>query len=138
MVKLYFFTFRVTSLRLKNKKFHFELLTWWVLLFSHFRVTNLKLVNEKKSLNITVWMSMDPWESVLLLRFLRTSYNNMCWGFPGMLKSRSCMDVVSNRWESIVSFFRGCIHLLYLETIIFKNFETWLPATYNNGRVVKY
>ena len=30
MVKLLFFRFRVTNLRLKNKKFHFGLLTRWV------------------------------------------------------------------------------------------------------------
>ena len=30
MVKLLFFRFRVTNSRLKNKKFHIELLTQWV------------------------------------------------------------------------------------------------------------
>ena len=32
----------------------------------------------------------------------------------------------------------GTTSLLISETIKFKNFETSLPATYNNGRVVKY
>ena len=37
MVKLLFFRFRVTNSRLKNKKFHFELPTWWecTFIFSH-------------------------------------------------------------------------------------------------------
>ena len=33
----------------------------------------------------------------------------MSWGCPGMLKSSSGMDVVSNRWESIISLFRDYI-----------------------------
>ena len=50
MVKLLFFHFQVTNLRLKNKKIHFELLAQWVnFYFFHFRVTNVKLINEKKS-----------------------------------------------------------------------------------------
>ena len=32
----------------------------------------------------------------------------------------------------------GVTSLLVPETFNFKNFETWLPATYNNGRVIKY
>ena len=61
----------------------------------------------------------------------------MSRGCPGMLKSRSDMDVVSNRWESIKSLVQGYIPFVP-ETFKFKNFETWLPATYNNGRAVKY
>ena len=68
------------------------------LLFSHFRVTRVKFINEKYSLNITLWMYMNPQKSILLLKFLRTSYNSISWGCPDMLKSRSG---VSNRWESI-------------------------------------
>ena len=79
------------------------------LLFSDFRVTNVKLINEKYSLNITVLMSANPQKSILLLRYLKTSYNSMSWGWPGMLKIMSCMDVISNRWESIISLFRGYI-----------------------------
>ena len=81
------------------------------LLFFHFRVTNVKLINEKSPLNIAVRTSVNPWKSITLLRFLRTSYNSMSWGFPGMLKSRIDLDVVSNSWESIRSFFRRCIPL---------------------------
>ena len=36
---------------------------------------------------------------------------SMSWGCPDMLKSRSGMDVVSNRWESIMPLFRGYIPL---------------------------
>ena len=35
----------------------------------------------------------------------------MSWGCPGMLKSSSELDVVSNRWESIRFLFRGYIPL---------------------------
>ena len=48
-----------------------------VLLFSHIPVTNVKLMNEKSSLNITVSMLVNPQKSIILLRFLRTSYNSM-------------------------------------------------------------
>ena len=41
----------------------------------------------------------------------RTSYNSMSWDCPGMLKSTSSMEVVSNRWESIRSLLRGYIPL---------------------------
>ena len=52
----------------------------------------------------------EPLEiDTLLLRFLRTSYNRVSWGCPGILKSRSGMDMISNRWESIISLFRNCI-----------------------------
>ena len=33
----------------------------------------------------------------------------MPWGYPGTLESSSGMDVLSNRWESIISFFRDYI-----------------------------
>ena len=62
-------------------------------------------------------------------RSLRTSYNNISWGCPGMLKSRIGMDAVSKRWESIVSLFKGYIALVP-ETL-----KVWLPATYSNGCV---
>ena len=81
------------------------------LLFFHFRVTNVKLVKEQNPLNITVRMSVSPYKSTPLLRFLRTSHNSMSWGCPGMLKSMSDLDVVPNRWESIRSLFRGYIAL---------------------------
>ena len=35
----------------------------------------------------------------------------MSWGYPGMLKSRSDMDVVFNTWESIGCLLSGYIHL---------------------------
>ena len=35
----------------------------------------------------------------------------MSCGFPGMLKSRSDMDVISNTWESIKSLLSGYISL---------------------------
>ena len=35
----------------------------------------------------------------------------MSWGFPGILKSKSGMDVVSNRWESVSSFIKSYIPL---------------------------
>ena len=35
----------------------------------------------------------------------------MSWGYQSILKSKSGMDVVSNRWESIMSLFRSYISL---------------------------
>ena len=69
----------------------------------------VKLINEKNSLNATFLVPVNPLKSTLLHRFLRTSYNSMPLGCPGRLKSRSGMDVVSNRWQPIISFFRGYI-----------------------------
>ena len=55
MVKLLFFCFLVTNSRLKNKKFHFELLTRWVhFYFVTFELTNMKLINAKISLIISI------------------------------------------------------------------------------------
>ena len=64
------------------------------LLFSHFRVMNVKMTNEKKSrkyysLNVCIPLEIDT--------NLVTSCNNMSWGCPGMLKSRSGMGVVFSR-----------------------------------------
>ena len=56
----------------------------------------------------------------------------MFWGSPGMLKSRSGMNGVSNRWESIRSLFRGFFPLVP-ETFNFKVLIARLPATYNDG-----
>ena len=67
------------------------------LLLFHFRVTNVKLINKKNPINITVPMFVNPYKSIPFLILLRTSYNSMSWGCPNMLKSRSDMDVVSNR-----------------------------------------
>ena len=106
-----FFPFWVTNWRLKNK-IHVKLLIRGVhLLYSQFWVINGKLITEKNYLNITVLMSVNSEKLILLPRFLRISYNSMSWGCPGMLKNGSGMDVVSNRWESIKSLFRGYILL---------------------------
>ena len=77
-----------------------------VLSFSHFRVRNVKIINGENSLIITVWMSMNPYKSILFLTFLKTTKSSMYWGCPGMLKSISDMDMVPNRSESIISLFR--------------------------------
>ena len=81
------------------------------LLFLHFSVTNVKLIDEKNLLNITVRMSVNPQKLIPLLRFLRTTNNSTSWGCPGMLKSSSDLDVVSDRWESTRSLFKGYIPL---------------------------
>ena len=52
-------------------------------------------------------MSMNPYKSILLLRFLRISYSSMSWSCSGMLKSRSVVDVVFIIWKSIISLFKG-------------------------------
>ena len=74
MVKLLFFCFQVTNFRLKNKNFHFELLTdEWTFIFSLSRYE--READKWKKSRITVWMSGNPKKSILLLRFLRTSCN---------------------------------------------------------------
>ena len=54
-------------------------------------------------------MLVNLHKSILLLnlRFLRTSYTSMSWDCPGMFKSNSDMDVVSNGWGSIIYLFRN-------------------------------
>ena len=55
MVKLLFFSFRVTNPRLKNKKYSLRVTkSVGALLFPHIRATNVKFKNEENSLNITV------------------------------------------------------------------------------------
>ena len=58
-------------------------------------------------------MFLNPQKSILLLRFLRNSYNSMSWVCPGILKSSCGMDVVSNRWKYIISLFRDYIPIGY-------------------------
>ena len=63
MIKLLYFHFPVTNLRLKNKKLHFELYTNLMgeVLISHFWAAKVNLANEKNPLlNTTVWMSVNP------------------------------------------------------------------------------
>ena len=137
MVKLLFFRFGVTNSRLKNKKIHFELLNRWVHFHCHFRVTNVKLINEKISLNMTVLILVNPYKSILLLRFLRTSYKSMSWGCQACSKvivAWMCSPADGNLWYLCL----GTTSLLVPETFKFRNFETWLPATYNNWRLAKY
>ena len=128
MVKLLFFRFQNTNSRLKNNT------TMGALLFCHFRVTNVKLINEKISLDVTVWILVNPYQLILLLLFLRTSYKRL---------PSSCSKVVvawmwSPTYENLSNLSLGTTSLLVSETFKFKNFETWLPATYNNGRQVNY
>ena len=52
-------------------------------------------------------MFVNSQKLILLLGFLRTFYNSMSWGCPDILKSSSGMDVVSDRWKSIISFVQG-------------------------------
>ena len=54
-----------------------------------------------------------------------------------MLKSSNGMDVVYNRWESVISLLRDYIPIGSRD-FKFKNFETRLLATYNNEPIVKY
>ena len=107
-----------------------------ILLF-HFRVTSAKLINEKNPINMTVWMFVNPEKSIPFLIFLRTSYNIIPLGFPGMLNSRSDMDVVSNRWRSIRYFFRGCISLGSRDIQV-QSFDHVTSYSLNDRCVVKY
>ena len=56
-------------------------------------------------------MFVNPEKLIPFLIFLRIPYNGIPWGCPGILKSQSGMDVVSNSWEFIRSLFRGYIPL---------------------------
>ena len=76
------------------------------LLSFHFRVTHVMSINEKKSFkyyssNVRERLEIDNTPSI--------SKNLL--GYPGMLKSRSDLDVVSSRWESIRLLFRCYIPL---------------------------
>ena len=52
----------------------------------------------------------------------------MSWGRPGMFKSRNDMDLVSNRWESIISLFRGYIPFGFRNSKMLKR-DFQLPTT---------
>ena len=57
-----------------------------------------------------------------------SSHNSMFWGYEGMPKSRSGMDVISNRWESISLV---ATYLFVLETFKFMTLKRdfQLPVT---------
>ena len=119
-----FFCFRITNSKLKWKKNSLRVTnSIGALSFSDFQVTKMKLINKKNFLNVTVWMSVNTSKSILLYRFLRISYDSIMW---------------SPTDENLSHFCLGATSLFFPETFKFKNFETWLPATYNNGGVVKY
>ena len=61
----------------------------------------------------------------------------MPWGWPGTLKS-SRQYGCGLQQMGIYHLCLGTTSLFVTETFKSKNFETWLPATYDNGRVVKY
>ena len=108
------------------------------LLLFHFRVTSAKLINEKYPIiNMTVWMFVNPEKSIPFLISLRTSYNIMPLGFPGMLNSRSEVDVVSNRLSSIRYFFRGCISFGSRD-IQGQSFDHVTSYSLNDRHLVKY
>ena len=122
MVKLLFFHFGVTTLRLKNKQFHSELLLWWwtfwLLSYKH------KLINEKTPFSITLQMSVNAYKLITLLKFLRTTYNSITW---------VCSKVgVNCMWspidENLPGLCLGAKSLLVPETFIFKVLVIWLPA----------
>ena len=110
VVEKYIISLQVTNSMGKLLYFHFRVTSSMVkLLFSHFRVTIVKLINEENSLNVIVWMSVNLYKSILLLRFLRTSYNSMFWGSPGTLKSSqisaflSCLSTTLNSCKYLKS-----------------------------------
>ena len=113
MVKLLFFGFWVTNSGLKNKRSNFELLTPWVTFYFFTYEFHLREIDKWKKIQYILqfqcsWTLRNQYHSLF---FLRTSYSSMSWGFSGMLKCRSDMDVVSNRWEPIWFLFRGYISL---------------------------
>ena len=127
MVKLLFFWFRVTNSRLNNRKFTSSYLPDWctfIFLLSSYKreVAKWKIFLEYYSLNVC-----GPLEINTTSRFLKSSCNSMSWGCPGIHKSRSDMDLVSNIWKFIRSFFIGYIALDFREIRI-QSFEMWLTA----------
>ena len=138
MVKLLFFSFQVNNSKLKNKQFHFELLTRWVnFYFFHYRVVNVDLANEKNLFKYYSSNVRKPLEIDItpLLRFLRTSYDSMSWG------AKVCSKVgVAWMWSpkdgNLSDLCLGVTSFLVPETFKFKVLITWLPATYNDARGV--
>ena len=61
----------------------------------------------------------------------------MSWGCPNMFKSRSSMNVVSNRWGPIRSLLRGYNPLGSRDSQV-QTLLNLLSAIINDGRVVKY
>ena len=68
-------------------------------------------------------MSVNPYKSILLLRFLKASYNSMSWGYPDMLK-RGVTCLWSPKDGNLSYLCLGTTSLLVPETFKFKNFET--------------
>ena len=133
MVKLLFFRFQVTNSMSKKKKNSLRVTNpMSALSFSHIQVTIVKLINEKDYVDIPIWMFVNPLIHTLL-RPLRTS----C---PGIAQAYSKVNV-ARMWSptdgNLSYLCVGTASLLVSEIFQFKNFETWLPATYNNGYVVK-
>ena len=92
MVKLLFLCFRVTNSRLKNKTFHFELLTRWLnfssLSIDEHKVDKWKRILKCYSLNLRELLEID-----ITLRFLRTSSSIISLGCPDMLKCSQILEL---------------------------------------------
>ena len=71
----------------------------------------------------------EPSKSILVLRFLRTSYNSRSLGCPGILKSSTGTDVISKRQKSTYLCL-GTASLLVTETFKFKNFKFKVTSSY--------
>ena len=57
----------------------------------------------------------------------------MSWGCPGRIKSRN--DMIGSPKDGNSSYLCFGIKSPFVPEIFeFKNFKTWLPATYNSGR----
>ena len=90
-INFYFLAFELLNQGWNNKKVYFELLTRWANFYFFTFESNVKLKNEKNPINITVPMFVN--------------HENMSWGCPGILKCRNGIDVVFNRWKSIICLF---------------------------------
>ena len=78
--------------------------------FFHFRVTNVKLIYEKKFHKYYYSNVREPLE-IDTIPYISKNLLYKSEDCPGMLKNRGGMDAVSNRWESIRCLFRGYILL---------------------------
>ena len=137
VIILLFFRFWVTNSRLKNKKFHFELLTWWV----HFYFLTAELRTwrwddkSKKSLKYYSLNVREPLEVDTTSEISK----NLITVYLGV--AQACSKVgEAGMWsptDGNLSYL--CLGATYVpQRFKFKNFETWPPAIYNNGRVVNY
>ena len=87
MIKLFIFFLCFTNSRLKNKKFHFELLTRWVhFYFCNYLLRNVKLINEKNCFIIAVSKRHGLPHSIMFFVFSLLCCKYICYIYLSTLE----------------------------------------------------